>query len=187
MISTPVRWLKRRAPHGHSAALRPPKTQTDAYLEMYAADLSARDMHLHFLEIPLEIRLIIYNAFLQDHQIVHDKRQPNNGHIRILHTCTQVYYEADHIFRQYVSLHRETQILRFIQCATDTQKAQIRWADLANDGRSIEYINSGQVRDHNRLCHNRTYPNAYGILVGARIRTLPSPRRHDILAANASV
>lgn len=99
----------------------------------------------HFLEIPLEIRLIVYNLLLQDHQIVKQKRQPNNSHILILHTCTQIYYEADHIFRQYVSLRREKEMLNFYHLATDTQKAQIRWADVANDGRSIEDLTSNYV------------------------------------------
>lgn len=142
-------------------------------------------MHARFLEIPLEIRLAIYNAFLQDHQIVQDKQQPNNDHIRFLHTCRQVYREADHIFRQYVSLYRETQIFKFNYYSTDTQKAQVRWADLANDGRVIEYINTGQVRDVNSALSSPC--TLIEPPVRAHIRALPSTRRHGAPAANTSV
>jgi hypothetical protein len=101
--------------------------------------------HPHFLQIPFEIRLIIYRLVLQDHTVVKRRHQPNNNHLRVLHTCSQVYYEADHVFRQYVSLSREEQMLAFHHCATDSQKAQVLHADVANDGRTIEDLSSNKV------------------------------------------
>jgi hypothetical protein len=102
-------------------------------------------MSTYFLQIPLEIRLIIYALLLRDNQVVKQRRQPNNHHIRVLHTCRQVYYEANYIFRQYISLSQEGQMLAFCQYATDAQKAQIRHADVANDGRTVENLKSLQV------------------------------------------
>lgn len=98
------------------------------------------------LHIPLEIRLIIYRFVLLGHcQVVKQRQQPNNDHLHVLHTCTQIYYEADHILRQYVSLCRERQMLAFNQYATESQKARVRHADVANDGRTIEDLSSNQV------------------------------------------
>jgi hypothetical protein len=66
----------------------------------------------------------------------------------MLQTCSQIYVEADHIFRQYVSLYREMQmLLAFHHFASETQKMQIIHADVANDGRIIEdIITQGHVR-----------------------------------------
>ncbi|RPD64950.1 hypothetical protein L227DRAFT_650090 [Lentinus tigrinus ALCF2SS1-6] len=88
-----------------------------------------------FLELPIELRLQIYDCFLADHQYVSRRHQPNNAHIRLLHVCRQITDEAALHYRRYISLRTEHQINAFIYYATPQFAAQIEWADVVNDGR----------------------------------------------------
>ncbi|TFK57196.1 hypothetical protein OE88DRAFT_1650826 [Heliocybe sulcata] len=89
----------------------------------------------HFLGIPPELRLVIYEIYLDDHRRVHNSRQPTNRHLRLLLTCHQVYGEAREIFHRYVSLRNEREIESFLSSVADERTAQITYADVANDGR----------------------------------------------------
>ncbi|KAL6304297.1 hypothetical protein BKA93DRAFT_826019 [Sparassis latifolia] len=91
--------------------------------------------NLSFLGIPAELRLVVYELYLSEHQHVSNRRQPSNHHIRLLYICKQVFDEAVSIIGRYVSLQHERQINAFILHATESQAAQIQWADVANDGR----------------------------------------------------
>lgn len=102
---------------------------------------------MHFLELPLDIRLIVYQQLLKDHQVILQNQQPTNNHICLLHVCSQISLEADRIFRQYVSLRAERQMLAFSQVATRAQMAQIRYADVANDARTVENIVTHRVSE----------------------------------------
>ncbi|KZT05954.1 uncharacterized protein LAESUDRAFT_207336 [Laetiporus sulphureus 93-53] len=100
---------------------------------------------LHFLAIPVEIRLAIYDHYLTEHQRVSQTRQPSNQHLGLLHTCRQIYHEAGPLFQGYVSLRNEWQIKAFLQHADSLLKAQVYWADVANDGRVLSTGGSAQA------------------------------------------
>lgn len=101
-----------------------------------------------FLGIPLELRLIVYDIYLQNHLRVSHKRQPSNEHIRLLHTCRQIELEAAPTFRSYISLRHERQIRAFILYAGQAQASRIQHADVANDGRvSIHAIEAVKPND----------------------------------------
>ncbi|KAI0080098.1 hypothetical protein K474DRAFT_1658361 [Panus rudis PR-1116 ss-1] len=91
-----------------------------------------------FLHLPAEIRLAIYETYLADHQVVRDRRQPSNEHIRVLHTCKQILSEAGPIFCSYVSLLHERQIHAFLASSGHVVPSQVAWADVANDGRFLQ-------------------------------------------------
>ncbi|KDQ63660.1 hypothetical protein JAAARDRAFT_386503 [Jaapia argillacea MUCL 33604] len=92
-----------------------------------------------FLGIPPELRIIIYEFYLDDHRRVKSKRQPSNEHLRILRTCKSISHEAADSFWQYISLRHERQIRGFL--AADHCVARIRYADVANDGRMVQSPN----------------------------------------------
>ncbi|KAH7931032.1 hypothetical protein BV22DRAFT_1108905 [Leucogyrophana mollusca] len=102
---------------------------------------------LTLMELPLEIRLLIYQAFLAEHQRIKQSRQPSNAHIQVLRTCRQVYVEAGAIFRQYLSFRNEIEMERYchLHSAADEIAATVRWADVANDGRMVETMHSGET------------------------------------------
>lgn len=88
------------------------------------------------LNLPVEIRLHIYEIFLDDHQrLRRNGRQPSNAHLRVLGLCRAIRYEAALILRQYISLSHELQINVFIRFADNHDCSHIQWADVANDGR----------------------------------------------------
>lgn len=100
-----------------------------------------------FLDLPFDIRLIVYDLILVDNQTIRQSRQPSNAHFLFLHTCSQVYYEAGDTFRRYVSLRNEFQMERFhhhISSSPETALS-VRWADVANDGRIVETLRTGHV------------------------------------------
>jgi hypothetical protein len=86
----------------------------------------------HFLNIPPELRLLIYDIYLSDHRVVDigRDRQPDNSHLRLLHTCRQVYFEAGTSFRRYVSLRSEKANRAFCEHVDDRQASQILMADV---------------------------------------------------------
>ncbi|KAI0361206.1 hypothetical protein OH77DRAFT_1443378 [Trametes cingulata] len=88
-----------------------------------------------FLDLPVELRLVIYEQFLVDHQQVRRKTQPSNAHIRLLYTCRQIAQEAAPVLRRYISLLHERQIQTFLLHAPPSLCTQVEWADVANDGR----------------------------------------------------
>jgi len=98
-----------------------------------------------FLTIPLELRFAIYEAFLSNHQRVFECNQPSNQHIRVLRACRQINAEAAPIFRRYVSLLHERQIHAFLASDYHSWRAQVIWADVANDGRFVH--NSSNPHD----------------------------------------
>lgn len=93
---------------------------------------------MEFLRLPLDVRLILYELVLADHQTVAYSRQPNNAHLALPHTCRLVYYETAHCFHTYVSLRNEFQMERFYQYIASFPEAacSVRWADVAYDGQS---------------------------------------------------
>ncbi|KZT72750.1 hypothetical protein DAEQUDRAFT_722365 [Daedalea quercina L-15889] len=88
-----------------------------------------------FLDIPVEVRLVVYDMYLMGHRRVRQKRQPTNGHLKLLRTCRQVQDEAAHILWRYVSLRDELEINAFILNTSDAAAARVLWADVANDTR----------------------------------------------------
>ncbi|KIJ68361.1 hypothetical protein HYDPIDRAFT_179511 [Hydnomerulius pinastri MD-312] len=106
-----------------------------------------------FLELPLDIRLIIYDLVLAEHQVVQQSRQPSNMHMRILQTCKQIYLEAGDTFHRYLSLRNEFEMERYyiFASASPERASLVRWADVANDGRIVETLHSGQKRPASQL------------------------------------
>ncbi|KZV77477.1 hypothetical protein PENSPDRAFT_746624 [Peniophora sp. CONT] len=91
---------------------------------------------MHFLvDIPPEVRLIIYDWYLVAHQSLraNNRVQPNNSHFRLLQVCQRIRDEASPCLHRYVSLLHEYQIAAFIRVAKHAQ--EITQVDVANDGR----------------------------------------------------
>ncbi len=105
-------------------------------------------MPVGFLQLPIELRLQIYDIFLDHHQHVRRKSQPSNAHIRLLHTCRLIADEAGDLFRHYISLLHEHQIRAFVLYAHTRPElySRIEWADVANDGRVFLSADTDQVR-----------------------------------------
>ncbi|KAG1757486.1 hypothetical protein EDB19DRAFT_1934362 [Suillus lakei] len=95
---------------------------------------------LFLRDLPYDIRILIYEAILANHQCVKQNNQPSNAHIRILHTCRQIFYEAHAIFHKYVSLRNDWEVDHYLTYLDSEPKAApvVRWADVANDGRVLE-------------------------------------------------
>jgi hypothetical protein len=98
------------------------------------------------LELPVELRLVIYKLFLSELQDVSTGHQPRNEHFNLLHVCRQISYEAGHLadFRSYISLLHEDQIVAFIANIDIEGASRITTADVANDSRMVHA--SGNVR-----------------------------------------
>ncbi|KII87222.1 hypothetical protein PLICRDRAFT_55215 [Plicaturopsis crispa FD-325 SS-3] len=97
---------------------------------------------LSLLGIPLELRLAIYEEFLEDHLLItqsgkHPGVQPSNAHIIFLHTCRQIAIEAGPILRRYVSFKCSRHWDNFCSNVTDAEAQYIHHADVANDGRTF--------------------------------------------------
>ncbi|KAG1755200.1 uncharacterized protein EDB91DRAFT_1042512 [Suillus paluster] len=109
--------------------------------------------YLSLLDIPFDVRLIVYEAILADHQSVKRNRQPSNAHILILHTCRQIFYEASPLFHKYVSLRNDWEVDHYLTyLASESEAAKkVRWADVANDGRVLEDTAHGQAGPASRL------------------------------------
>lgn len=97
---------------------------------------------LTLLDLPVEIRLQVYDIYLALHRVVHHNQQPSNRHIRTLQTCKKIYHEASSIFCRYISLATERQIRAFLSCIGVIEPSQVLWADVANDGR---FLHTGKV------------------------------------------
>ncbi|KAI9572894.1 hypothetical protein HD554DRAFT_2185107 [Boletus coccyginus] len=98
-----------------------------------------------FLDLPLDVRLIIYDLLLSSNQTVSLSLQPSNAHLRLLHSCRQVYDEATPAFRRYISLRTELQVERFHHFISSSPETalSVRWADVANDGCITETLHTG--------------------------------------------
>ncbi|KAH7911962.1 hypothetical protein BJ138DRAFT_1149504 [Hygrophoropsis aurantiaca] len=105
------------------------------------------------MDLPLEIRLLIYQGFLAEHQRIKQSRQPSNSHMQLLRTCRQVYIEAGIMFRQYLSLRNEIEMERYchLHSSADEVNSTVRWIDVANDGRMVETLHSGQISPASQL------------------------------------
>ncbi|KAI5898129.1 uncharacterized protein SCHCODRAFT_02490504 [Schizophyllum commune H4-8] len=91
-----------------------------------------------FLELPLEIRLAVYETYLADHRVVARAQQPDNTHLRLLRVCKQMAAECEVVgFKQYASLSHEDQILSFLKCSDSRLHSRITWLDAANDARVV--------------------------------------------------
>jgi hypothetical protein len=88
-----------------------------------------------FLDLPPEIRLLVYHLVLADHTRVSHNVQPTNTHLRLLRLCRIVRAESEHLLRAYVSLRSEYQIINFLRSVDIRWRANVKWADVANDGR----------------------------------------------------
>ncbi|KAH9849723.1 hypothetical protein C2E23DRAFT_783612 [Lenzites betulinus] len=91
-----------------------------------------------FFDLPVELRLDIYDTFLAAHTRIRANVQPSNAHLRLLHASRQFQEEAGPILRRYVSLLHEDQIDAFRQHAPPSTCEQVQWADVANDGRAYQ-------------------------------------------------
>ncbi|KAI0375379.1 hypothetical protein BV20DRAFT_1117762 [Pilatotrama ljubarskyi] len=100
--------------------------------------------HRGLLDLPVELRLVIYDHFLADHQQVRRKTQPSNVHIRLVYTCKQIAQEAGPILHRYISLLHERQIQTFLLHAPSSVCTQVEWADVANDGRVFRGVDTDQ-------------------------------------------
>lgn len=101
-----------------------------------------------FLDLPSDVRLIVYDLVLADNQSLLHFRQPSNAHLHLLHTSRLLYYEARDSFHSYVSLRNEAQLGRFhhyISSSSPETALSVRWADVANDGRIVETLRTGRV------------------------------------------
>ncbi|KAG2159947.1 uncharacterized protein EDB93DRAFT_1260793, partial [Suillus bovinus] len=101
---------------------------------------------LSLRDLPYDVRILVYQAILDNHLRVNQNQQPSNNHIRILHTCRQIFYEARAMFHKYVSLRNDWDVDRYLTYLDSEPKAApiVRWADVANDGRVLESTH-GQV------------------------------------------
>ncbi|TRM66185.1 hypothetical protein BD626DRAFT_546513 [Schizophyllum amplum] len=91
---------------------------------------------MHWLDLPLEIRLAVYDAFLADHRNVVRVRQPGNAHLVLLRVCKQMAVEGELVgYKRYASLLHEDQIVAFLQCPDSRLFSRITWLDAANDSR----------------------------------------------------
>lgn len=88
------------------------------------------------LNLPVELRLLIYEFYVELIQRVVEGHQPRNAHWDFLRTCRTIAVEAEPISRTYISLRNERQIRSFISHA-EPYISQIRRADVACDGRVI--------------------------------------------------
>lgn len=116
---------------------------------------------ISFLDLPPELRLPIYTLVLENHTIIRNNRQPNNGHLRLLHTCRTIYHEAHSTIRTYVSLAYERQINNFIRCVDPEERACILWADVANDGRYLSNPRAGSSNQHHSGKHDGEVSTRY--------------------------
>lgn len=91
-----------------------------------------------FMLLPTEVRLIVYDLCVSDHQRIYHRRQPTNAHYTLLRICAQITREAAPIVFSYVSLSNERQIRSFIASAGDHLLSRIASADVANDGRLVK-------------------------------------------------
>ncbi|KAG2061923.1 hypothetical protein BDR06DRAFT_869617 [Suillus hirtellus] len=107
---------------------------------------------LSIRDLPYDVRFLIYEAILANHLCVNQNRQPSNNHIRVLHTCRQIFYEARAIFHKYVSLRNDWDVDHYLAYLDSEPKAapMVRWADVANDGRVSESPH-GQTGPASRL------------------------------------
>ncbi|KAI0639781.1 hypothetical protein C8Q77DRAFT_86036 [Trametes polyzona] len=103
--------------------------------------------HIGLFDLPLELRLQIYEHVLASHQHVRQKNQPTNAHLRLLYVCKQIKEEAEPLLRRYVSLSREHQIEAFLLHAPPSLYAQVKWADVANEGRVFRPAKLGEGED----------------------------------------
>ncbi|KAL1670602.1 hypothetical protein GGF50DRAFT_109035 [Schizophyllum commune] len=91
-----------------------------------------------FLELPLEIRLAVYETFLAEHRTVAWVRQPDNTHLRLLRVCKQMAAECEVVgFKNYASLLHEEQIISFLKCSDPHLSSRITWLDAAHDARMV--------------------------------------------------
>lgn len=88
-----------------------------------------------FLDLPTEIRLLVYSSYLAAHRRISQDAQPSNKHLHLLRTCKQIAVEAGPITWSYISLLYEGQINAFISRAPPELFERVRWVDAANDGR----------------------------------------------------
>ncbi|KAG1826023.1 uncharacterized protein BJ212DRAFT_319414 [Suillus subaureus] len=95
---------------------------------------------LSIQDLPYDVRILVYETILANHLCVNQNRQPSNDHIRVLHTCRQIFYEARAIFHKYVSLRNDWEVDHYLTYLDSEPKAApvVRWADVANDGRVLE-------------------------------------------------
>lgn len=98
--------------------------------------------HAGFFDLPIELRLDVYDTFLAAHTRIRANIQPSNAHLRLLRASRQIREEAGPILQRYVSLLHEHQIHAFRQHAPPSMCEQVQWADVANDGRAYEWSNS---------------------------------------------
>ncbi|KAG2044763.1 hypothetical protein BDR03DRAFT_1020685 [Suillus americanus] len=91
------------------------------------------------VSLPYDVRILVYEVFLANHLCVNQNRQPSNDHIRVSHTCRQIFYEARAIFHKYVSLRNDWEVDHYLAYLDSEPKAApiVRWADVANDGRVL--------------------------------------------------
>lgn len=104
-----------------------------------------------FLGLPVEVRLVIYDAYLTGHLQVRENRQATNGHLRLLRICGQVHDEALPILSQFVSLSNELEINAFILNTSNAVASRVLWADVANDARVV--TPSGSARQEVARVH----------------------------------
>ena len=91
-----------------------------------------------FLELPLEIRLAVYEIYLADHRTIAWVQQPDNTHLRLLRVCKHMAEECEVVgFMSYASLSHEDQILRFLKCSDSHPFSRISWLDAAHDARMV--------------------------------------------------
>jgi hypothetical protein len=94
---------------------------------------------MFFLDLPPELRSIVYHHFFTDHRQVYHNTQPGNAHLSLLRVCRLVNRDTLEQCRQYISLRHERQINNFIRRIAQDDNFEIvkhiQWADVANDGR----------------------------------------------------
>lgn len=90
-----------------------------------------------FLELPAEIRLLVYSYHLSAHRHITHDRQPSNLHVRLLRTCKQINAEARSTILSYISLLHEEQIGVFLRSFPDDAFSLAQYVDVANDGRLL--------------------------------------------------
>lgn len=101
-----------------------------------------------FLDLPAEIRLLVYSSYLSAHRHIAQDAQPTNHHLHLLRTSKQIAMEAGPIMWSYVSLLYEGQINAFISRAPPDLFERVVWVDAANDGRLWKTVHG---KEHVRL------------------------------------
>jgi hypothetical protein len=140
--------------------------------------------------IPAELRLLIYDFYLEGTRRIVGDRQPTNSHYSLLHTSRQLSAEAAPLLRRYLSLRNERQICVFIRSA-EPYFSLVRWVDVPCDDRLLRSSEPDSVRVlshflsnafiHDSSCNQITTPVSQLHLALCKMSSLQAVRVFNLL------